>query len=192
MLSVLFLFFTFLIIFFVFFIFFFVSSTTALFLLILTILSVSAYLIAVGLEFFAIIYTLVYIGVVLVFFIFVIILLDLRKSNTFFSFSNMNYLIYFLFLFFSVIFDYCLIADYAVHNFFFYPELHSVITDTFQVKLSNGNRLDYTKLYFVDSYEAFFFGFFLFSYSGVLVAFLGLLLFFSLLSSLAVARLSDK
>jgi NADH-quinone oxidoreductase subunit J len=60
------------------FIFFSYSTVHILLMFILLIIGFSGILLALGAEFFAIVYTLVYIGVVLVFFLFVILLIDLR------------------------------------------------------------------------------------------------------------------
>jgi len=60
------------------FIFFSYSTIHILLSFIVLILLFSTLLLVLGAEFFAIVYTLVYIGVILVFFLFVILLIDLR------------------------------------------------------------------------------------------------------------------
>jgi NADH:ubiquinone oxidoreductase subunit 6 (subunit J) len=102
------------------FIFFSYSTVHILLTFILFILSLSSLLLSLGAEFFAIIYTLVYIGVVLVFFIFVILLIDLRYEIRNVELSSIVYAspvnVFFSILFFfiaSIILDLAVCDDFT-------------------------------------------------------------------------------
>lgn len=189
------------IIFFASFIFFFLVPTWSLALLICLIISCSALLLIIGLEFFALLYAITYIGVVLVFFIFVIILLDLRYRRSFFSLSWGNFAVYGLFTIFSFLFDYCIITDfsnletYYENRYTLYrskDELDQILSRFYSIS-DLGYVSKHELIYFGDIFEPNYFGFFLFSYAGVVSGFISLLLFFSLVSSLTiVGLLSEK
>jgi NADH-quinone oxidoreductase subunit J len=102
------------------FIFFSYSTVHILLTFILFILCLSSLLLTLGAEFFAIIYTLVYIGVVLVFFLFVILLIDLRYEIRNVELSSIVYAspanIFFSILFFfvaSVVLDLTICDDFT-------------------------------------------------------------------------------
>lgn len=167
------------------FIFFSYSTIYILLSFIVLILLLSALLLALGAEFFAIVYTLVYIGVILVFFLFVILLIDLRleiknveqSSIVFASPEN----IFFSILFFTLL---SIGLDIVVCQEFSHLEELSILRPEHQSSYWVALLLNEIHISTV--------GFFLFHRFGFIAAATGLLMFFSLLGALYIIKLANR